>query len=187
MATAGAVAVTDYGQFIPNDTAARGVNTSTINAALDAGGIICLPAGVFYLGNRAGWPHEATAIAITKSNVTLWGAGKGVTILHTVSLFANHQRGHGIFIPGTTSTPQHDVTLRDFELTADVGWTGCYDWDGDQPNCWDTSNKGIIVGWDTQGGGHVNTSRSRTFTCTSTGARSSTAAAETPARSRWSG
>src|SRR5215471_554633 len=87
MATAGAVAVTDYGQFIPNDTAARGVNTSTINAALDAGGIICLPAGVFYLGNRAGWPHEATAIAITKSDVTLWGAGKGVTILHTVSLF----------------------------------------------------------------------------------------------------
>src|SRR5262249_40059284 len=29
-----------------------------------------------------------------------------------------------------------------------AGFTGCYDWVGDQPNCWDITHKGIIVGWD---------------------------------------
>src|SRR5215813_2918680 len=115
LTTPGAHPVTDYGSFTPNSTAARAKNTATINAALNASGrIICLPAGTYYLGNRSGWSFEATAIGITHNNVTLWGAGKGVTILHTVSAFANHHRGHGIFITGSPSTAQHDITLRDF-------------------------------------------------------------------------
>jgi hypothetical protein len=53
--------------------------------------------------------------------MTLWGAGVGQTVLHTESNFntTTHERGHGIDVPGNY-TMQHNVTLRDFELTSDT-------------------------------------------------------------------
>jgi hypothetical protein len=146
--------LTTYGPFVADQKHAAAANTATLNAALDllgqqGGGILCLPAGSYYLNNRENWPFDPAAIVIMYSNMTLWGAGRGKTILHTESVFAEHKRGHGIYISGNKTAPaQRNVTLRDFELDGGAGFTGCYSWVGDQPDCWDTTHKGIVVGWD---------------------------------------
>ena len=159
----GGIPVTNYGILTPDNSsdAIKTQNTATIALACDTvgaagGGILQIPAGTFYLTKRVSWIDNGSqwagspvCIAISYSNMTLQGAGKGITILKTESVFANHARAHGIIIPGKASgTPQSNVTVRDMDLDGGAGWTGCYDWQGDQPNCWDITHKGIIASAD---------------------------------------
>src|SRR5262245_47980599 len=57
--------LTTYGPFVADQKQAAEANTATLNAALDllgqqGGGILCLPAGSYYLTNRENWPLDPT-------------------------------------------------------------------------------------------------------------------------------
>jgi hypothetical protein len=153
--------VTDYGAFTPatSDSATIAQNNATINNAIvqvgsAGGGVICLPAGTFYIGPD---PRKSdVAVTINYNNITLCGAGVDKTVLRTNGTYAlvNNavRRGHGILIKGTADckTPRKNITLRDFELDGQAGWTGQYGWPADTATGggWDISHKGIIPSWD---------------------------------------
>src|SRR5271157_2431353 len=153
--------VTDYGAFTPttSDSATVAQNNATINNAIvqvgsAGGGVICLPAGTFYIGPDPRASDEA--IVIDYNNITLGGAGVDKTILRTNGTWASVngavKRGHGILIKGTADckTPRKNITLRDFELDGQAGWTGQYGWPADTAtgDGWDITHKGIIPSWD---------------------------------------
>ena len=153
--------VTDYGAFTPttSDSATIAQNNATINNAIvqagnAGGGVICLPAGTFYIGPDP--RKNDVAVTINYNNITLCGAGVDKTILRTNGAYAlvNNavRRGHGILIKGTADckTPRKNITLRDFELDGQAGWTGQYGWPADTATGggWDISHKGIIPSWD---------------------------------------
>jgi hypothetical protein len=153
--------VTDYGAFTPNtsDSATVAQNNATVNNAIvqagnAGGGVICLPAGIFYIGPD---PRKSdVAITINYNNITLCGAGVDKTALRTNGTYAlvngAVRRGHGILIKGTADckAPRKNITLRNFELDGQAGWTGQYDWPADTATGggWDISHKGIIPSWD---------------------------------------
>jgi hypothetical protein len=153
--------VTDYGTFTPNasDSAAIARNNATINSAIAAvgqsgGGVVCLPEGTFYIGPD---PRKSdVAITINYNGITLCGAGVDKTILRTNGTYAlvngAVRRGHGILIKGTADckTPRKNITLKNFELDGQAGWTGKSGWPADTAtgDGWDISHKGIIPSWD---------------------------------------
>ena len=153
--------VTDYGAFTPNaaDSATVAQNNATINNAIvqlgnAGGGVICLPAGTFYIGPD---PRKSdVAITINYNNITLCGAGVDKTVLRTNGAYAlvngAVRRGHGILIKGTADckAPRKNIILRNFELDGQAGWTGQYGWPADTATGggWDISHKGIIPSWD---------------------------------------
>jgi hypothetical protein len=153
--------VTDYGAFAPNasDSATIAQNNATINNAIvqvgsAGGGVICLPAGTFYIGPD---PRKSdVAVTINYNNITLAGAGVDKTVLRTNGAYAlvngAVRRGHGILIKGTADckSPRKNITLRDFELDGQAGWTGQYGWPADTATGggWDISHKGIVPSWD---------------------------------------
>jgi len=80
-------------------------NNATINNAIvqvgsAGGGVICLPAGTFYIGPD---PRKSdVAVTINYNNITLAGAGVDKTVLRTNGAYAlvngAVRRGHGILI-----------------------------------------------------------------------------------------
>lgn len=152
--------VTEYGSFTADltDSTTISHNNTTINNAIntlgkEGGGIVCLPAGTFFIGPDPNISDRAITIAF--DNITICGAGVGKTILKTNGTWntEKHRRGHGIIIKGTSSksNPRKNIILKDFELDGQDGWTGNYKWtppatsgkDG-----WDISHKGIVPSWD---------------------------------------
>jgi hypothetical protein len=142
--------VTEFGPFVADQSDAATVeqNNATINAAIDqlgraGGGSIRLPRGTFYIGPD---PAKAnTAISIRHSNITLRGEGPGRTILKTNGAWNKEKkrRGHGILFDG--KGPRVNITLRDFELDGQDGWTGEYQWPATPETGagWDIQHKGI--------------------------------------------
>jgi hypothetical protein len=153
--------VTGYGSFTAttSDSTTIAQNNATINNAIvqvgsAGGGVICLPAGTFYIGPD---PRKSdVAVTINYNNITLCGAGVDKTVLRTNGAYAlvngAVRRGHGILIKGTSDckAPRKNITLRDFELDGQAGWTGQYGWPADTATGggWDISHKGIIPSWD---------------------------------------
>ena len=148
MAQSDAHAVTDFGQLVPGQSVSDSIrveNAHTINRALrtvgDRGsGTVCLPEGNYYLlPNRI---HRGTAtLWILNDNLTLWGAGRNDdgngTGLHTRGEYSvidgKVVRGDGLRIVGTkgSAPPRQNITLRDFELHGQSGYTGRFGWPAD--------------------------------------------------------
>ena len=153
----GLLPVTNYGPWLRDDSSgsARETNRATMANAIATvgaagGGVITIPAGHYYL-QQANLAAEQAAIHITHDNITLRGAGIGATVLHTRNDYnaVAEVRGHGIQVSTTGGAARANITLEHFELTADLGHTGNYQWDPWTPDGWDVTNKGIIFGWDT--------------------------------------
>lgn len=168
MGSPGARSVGEFGAFTADDNSAavQSANQRTINNAIETvgtagGGTICLPAGRYFIAFATGFagqaPGDSLAIFIRRSNITLWGAGRDQTILLTPPEYRLVNgavvRGSGIWISspiGATPTNGQttvNVTLRDFQLDGQAGWTGRYGFpaspvDGDG---WDITHKGIIL------------------------------------------
>ena len=122
------------------------------------GGVVVLPAGVFYVAptEREIKGGGGAAIHIRHDHMTLRGAGIGKTVLRTRSEWSVEKgavvRGSGIRIEGTSrpGAPRHDILLTGFELDGGAGFTGHFGWpastrDGDG---WDITHKGIILSID---------------------------------------
>lgn len=168
MASPNARDVRSYGTLVAGDNspATALANQRTINTAIDTlgaagGGTICLPQGRFFIAFSTGFAgisaSNSLAIYINRSNITLWGAGVGQTVLLTPPEYrlVNGEvvRGTGIWISAplsatlTNGQDTKNITLRDFELDGQTGWTGRYGFpaspiDGDG---WDITHKGIIL------------------------------------------
>lgn len=168
MASPNARDVRTYGNLVAGDNspATALANQRTINTAIDTlgaagGGTICLPQGRFFIAFSTGFAgisaSNSLAIYIARSNITLWGAGVGQTVLLTPPEYrlVNGEvvRGTGIWISApnnatlTNGLDTKNITLRDFELDGQTGWTGRYGFpaspvDGDG---WDITHKGIIL------------------------------------------
>lgn len=153
--------VTQYGAFTPDasDSATIAINNATINRAVAelgqaGGGTICIPQGTFYIGPNPRLADRALTIGF--DNITIQGAGIGRTVLRTngtwVLVDGAVRRGHGIIINGSANcrSPRKNITLRDFELDGQAGWTGEYNWPADPATGagWDVSHKGIVPAWD---------------------------------------
>lgn len=168
MASPNAHNVREYGAFVSGDSSPTiaSANQRTINTAIDTlggggGGTICLPVGRFHIAFATGFSgisaSNSLAIYINRSNITLWGAGIGQTALLTPPEYRLVNgavvRGTGIWISApnnatrTNGLATSNITLRDFELDGQTGWTGRYGFpaspiDGDG---WDITHKGIIL------------------------------------------
>ncbi len=143
-------------------------NTNTINTAIDAagqeGGTVCLPKGRYELASPhltdPDPPGRVAALFVDHDNITLWGAGRndngGGTGLYTNGKYyvvdGSVRRGHGLSVENGNS----NIFLRDFELNGQgalpgdsTAWTGNknYPADPETGDGWDTSHKGLIVGW----------------------------------------
>ena len=147
--------ISDFGPFIPNltDSATLKTNSNTLNSAIAnvgilGGGTIVLPEGTFYLGTDLTLKNRAISIGF--DNITITGAGMDKTILRTNGTWNSSlkKRGHGIVIDGTkTGKPLTNITLKNFQLDGQSGWTGKYKWPaapltGDG---WDITHKGIAM------------------------------------------
>lgn len=147
--------VSEFGQFIPelNDSATLTTNSNTINSAIAnigirGGGIIVLPEGTFNIGTDL--KVKTRAITIGFDNITISGAGMDKTILKTNGTWDSSlkKRGHGIVIDGTkTGKPLTNITLKNFQLDGQSGWSGKYKWPADPltGDGWDITHKGIAM------------------------------------------
>jgi hypothetical protein len=147
--------VTDFGPFIPDltDSVTLKTNSNTLNSAIVSmgildGGTILLPEGTFYLGTDLTVNNRAITIGF--DNITISGAGMHKTILRTNGKWNSNlkKRGHGVVIDGTKSgNPLTNITLKNFQLDGQSGWTGKYKWPADPltGDGWDITHKGIAM------------------------------------------
>ena len=147
--------ISKFGQFIPDltDSTILAINSTTINSAIvnigqAGGGTLVLPEGTFNIGTDLN--VASRAITISYDNITISGAGMDKTILKTNGTWNSSlkKRGHGIVIDGTKSgEPRKNITLKDFQLDGQSGWSGQYKWPANPVtgDGWDITHKGIAI------------------------------------------